>query len=439
MKISIALATWLALCMPLFYENFNATNDGAREPAGKGTYKLKKVVLDAGHGGKDPGCIGAISREKDNALAIALRLGQYLEQTYPDVKVIYTRDRDVFVELHERPAIANRHNADLFISIHCNAVVNAAHIRGAETYVMGLHTAQHNLEVAKRENSVVLLEENYQQNYGPYDPNSPEAHILGSMWQSAYLEQSILFASFVQKHLKKTGARDDKGVKQAGFFVLKGCAMPAALVEVGFLTNREEEAFIASEAGRDKIALSLFEAFAAYKNQMEGRPNAPIPTPAKLAHQKTSPPPDKPGPAVSSSSGAKPTPAPKPAAQTNTAPALKPAPAAQTSGAPTPSSPASVSKTATPTPPSSAPANPAEALADEGPYRILLISWPNRMDMQSGHFALLTQLEEIKQPDAYYYYTGKYETRKEADAALAELKLLGFLQAKIEPLRPLGQ
>ena len=427
MKISIALATWLALCMPFFYENFNAPTNGLRESGGKGTYKLKKVVLDAGHGGKDPGCIGAISREKDNVLAIALRLGRLIEQTYPDVKVIYTRDKDVFVELHERPAIANRHNADLFISVHCNAVVNGAHIRGAETYVMGLHTAQHNLEVAKRENSVVLLEENYQQNYGPYDPNSPEAHILGSMWQSAYLEQSILFASFVQKHLKKTSAREDKGVKQAGFFVLKGCAMPAALVEVGFLTNREEEAFIASEAGRDKIALSLYEAFSAYKNQMEGRPNAPIPPPATAANNKSETPKAKPTATETAAAPAHnkqpqppaPTPAPQPAAKTNSAPA-KPAP--------TPPAPAK-----------SPPAKPAEVVAETGPYRIFLLAWPNRLDMQSGHFALLTHLEEVKQPDAYYYYTGKYETRKEADAALAELNLLGFAQAKIEPLKSLGQ
>ncbi len=230
---------------------------------------IKTIVIDAGHGGHDPGCSGANSTEKHLALTVAKKFAAAIRAQYPDMTVILTRDKDVFVPLHERAAIANRARADLFVSIHCNAMTNSKATRGSETYVMGLHTAAHNLNVAKRENNAILLETDYEQNYD-YDPNSPEGHILLSMYQNAFLEQSIQFAERVEYHFHATAERKSRGVKQAGFVVLKETAMPSALIEIGFLTNATDEAFLKTEKGQDKVALGLLNAFADYKNRIEG-------------------------------------------------------------------------------------------------------------------------------------------------------------------------
>lgn len=232
-------------------------------------FEVKTVVIDAGHGGHDPGCSGAHSREKHIALAISKKLAQLMKERMPGLRVILTRDKDVFIPLQERAAIANRNNADMFISIHCNYMPGSSATRGSETYVMGLHTADENLEVAKRENAAILHEDNYQQTYGGYDPNSPEGHIMLSMFQNAFLEQSILLANKVEKRFAEA-ERKSRGVKQAGFLVLRETAMPSILIEAGFLSSRREEAYLKTAAGQEVIANAILEAFVEYKYEIEG-------------------------------------------------------------------------------------------------------------------------------------------------------------------------
>lgn len=236
-----------------------------------GTYKppyhIKTVVIDPGHGGHDSGCLGSSSKEKQIALEIALKLGDLISKKYPDVNVIYTRKTDEFIELHERAAIANRNHADLFICIHCNSGAPAAF--GAETYVMGLHKTEDNLSVAKRENASVLYEKDYKQKYDGFDPNSPEANIIFSLYQNAYLTQSLKFASAVQRQFEEYAGRFNRGVKQAGFLVLYKTAMPSVLIETGFLTNKTDEKYLLSEKGQLATANSIFRAFMAYKLDME--------------------------------------------------------------------------------------------------------------------------------------------------------------------------
>jgi N-acetylmuramoyl-L-alanine amidase len=244
-------------------------------------YGIKTVCIDAGHGGKDPGCHGDVHKEKDVALAIALKLGALIEKNIKDVKVVYTRKTDVFVELGDRASIANKAKADLFICIHCNSAclrdkklkkdICKPDVHGAETYVMGLHKTQANLDVAKRENSSILLEDNYKAKYDGFDPDSDEGYILMNLTQNAFLDHSIRFAARAQKHMKKLAGRNDKGVKQAGFLVLWKTAMPSVLIETGFLTNEEEHDFLGSDAGQDFMAVSIFRAFREYKDDIEGR------------------------------------------------------------------------------------------------------------------------------------------------------------------------
>lgn len=231
-------------------------------------YRIKTVVIDPGHGGHDPGCSGSHSKEKHLALNIGLRLRHLLEQNYPDIEVIMTREKDVFIPLHKRAALANRNQADLFISIHCNYMPGSKATRGTETFVLGLHRAEENLKVAKRENASILLEEDYEKNYD-YDPNSPEGHIMLTMFQSAHLEQSILFAELAEQQMKIQAGRRSRGVKQAGFVVLRETTMPSVLVETGFLSNLNEQNFLKTEGGQMKIAKALLKAFSDYKQQVE--------------------------------------------------------------------------------------------------------------------------------------------------------------------------
>ena len=233
--------------------------------------KITTVVIDAGHGGKDPGAIGAISKEKDIALTVALLTGDYIKKNCPDVKVIYTRERDKFVTLNERAAIANRNNADVFISIHCNSAgKKGASATGAETFVLGEHKNAANLEVAKNENSAILYEEDAEEQYGNFDLNSPEAYIALSLFQSEYLNQSLQLAANMQEQFSKRVGRKDRGVQQAGFLVLWKTAMPSILIELGFISNAAEERFLASEQGQTYMASAIYRAFRDFKASYEG-------------------------------------------------------------------------------------------------------------------------------------------------------------------------
>ena len=244
------------------------------------TFAVKTVVIDAGHGGKDPGAIGANkTQEKNVALAVSLALGKKINDAYPEVRVLYTRSTDVFIPLVDRANFANKNKADLFISIHCNAAENRS-VKGSSTYVLGLHKSQDNLDVAKRENAVIELEDNVDKNYD-FNPNSTEGHIIMSMKQNAFLEQSIDVAARIEAEL--TGRKEtsgSRGVKQAGFFVLYKTSMPSLLAEIGFISNPTEEMYLASKEGQDEIAVGLFDAFTGYKQHIE-RAGKPLASAAK--------------------------------------------------------------------------------------------------------------------------------------------------------------
>lgn len=224
---------------------------------------IKTVVIDAGHGGKDPGCHGAYSNEKHVCLDMALMLGEKIKAKYPDIEVIYTRKTDVFIELDERAKIANRNKADLFICIHANAASASAY--GTETYVLGLHRTDAQQKVAERENSVIHLDEGADKDF----ELTPDAIIARQIQLSVFLDQSILFASKLQSEFKKIG-RHDRGVKQAGFLVLYKTTMPSVLIETGFLTNPKEEKFLSDSTTQLQMANSMFVAFQKYKNELEG-------------------------------------------------------------------------------------------------------------------------------------------------------------------------
>ena len=229
------------------------------------------IVIDAGHGGKDPGAVGAISREKNIALAVALKTGEYIEKNMNNVTVIYTRKTDVFVELRDRAAIANKNNADLFISIHVNAISSSNRTQGAETFIMGLARDKANLEVAMKENEVILLESDYTTKYENFDPKSPESYIMFTLMQNIYQQQSTNFASKIQDQFKNRVNRIDRGIKQAGFLVLYMTTMPSVLTEIGFITNPAEERFLNSREGQDYLASALFRACREYINEIDSR------------------------------------------------------------------------------------------------------------------------------------------------------------------------
>ena len=237
---------------------------------------IKTIVIDPGHGGKDSGTLGTKRfkiYEKHVALAVSLKLGNYISKAFPDVKIIYTRDTDVFLELNERTEIANKSNADLFISIHCDGFTNPKP-SGASVFVMGMSKLKANMDVAMRENSAIYLEDNYQQKYDCFDPKSAESYIVFSLMQNTYLNQSLKIAEEVESEFSNRANRKSRGVKQAPFYVISRTNMPSILVECGFLTNPKEEEFLHSDLGQDYIASAIFRAFRSYKQNIEMPPNA---------------------------------------------------------------------------------------------------------------------------------------------------------------------
>ena len=225
------------------------------------------LVIDAGHGGNDAGAIGRITKEKTINLNVALAFGRLVERNCPDVKVVYTRKTDVFVPLHTRADIANRNKADLFISIHTNSLPKGRIARGLETYTLGMHRAADNLEVAKRENAVIEYEKDYRQRYQGFDPNSSESYIMFEFMTDHNMAQSVDLAKYVQKRTCAAAARQNKGVKQAGFLVLRETSMPSCLIELGFISTPDEEQFLSSDAGVGRLALGIYQAFVDYKQK----------------------------------------------------------------------------------------------------------------------------------------------------------------------------
>ena len=225
------------------------------------------LVIDAGHGGHDAGAVGTITKEKIINLNVALAFGQLVEQNCPDVKVVYTRKTDVFIPLHTRADIANRNKADLFISIHTNALPKGRISRGLETYTLGMHRAADNLAVAKRENEVILYEKDYKQRYQGFDPNSSESY--------HNMAQSVELAKYVQRRTCAAAGRPDKGVKQAGFLVLRETSMPSCLIELGFISTPDEERFLDSSAGVSQLSRGIYQAFLDYKRKYDTHVGVP--------------------------------------------------------------------------------------------------------------------------------------------------------------------
>lgn len=229
------------------------------------------VVIDAGHGGHDPGAIGKISKEKNINLNVALKLGNQIKKNCNDVKVVYTRSKDVFIPLDRRAEIANNAKADLFISIHTNSLANNRTVKGASTWTLGLAKSDINLEVAKRENAVILYEDDYKTRYAGFNPNSAESYIIFEFMQDQYMEQSVHLASLIQDQFRHYCKRVDRGVHQAGFLVLKASAMPSILVELGFISTPEEERYLNTDQGTTTLAKGIYRAFLTYKREYEIR------------------------------------------------------------------------------------------------------------------------------------------------------------------------
>lgn len=279
------------------------------------------LVIDAGHGGRDAGALGGYSKEKDINLNVALAFGRYVERNCPDVKVVYTRKTDVFIPLDERANIANKNKADLFVSIHTNALPGGRIARGVETYTLGMARAAANLDVAKRENSVILVEQNYSKRYEGFNPNSSESYIMFEFMQDKYMEKSVNLAKEVQSQVCCASHRADKGVHQAGFLVLRCTSMPSCLIELGFITTPDEEQYLNSDNGIEDLGRGIYQAFVNYKNKHDDGVTVPFvasetkvptivdnndsPTVAQVDNSKTQVPPEAEGNSVQTTNNVK--------------------------------------------------------------------------------------------------------------------------------------
>lgn len=357
--------------------------------------RIDRVVIDAGHGGEDPGALGKHSREKDIVLEIALKTGEYIEKNMPDVQVIYTRKTDVFIELYKRAQIANESHADLFISIHCNSNPRSTPF-GAETYVMGLHKSEDNLEVAKLENAAILLESDYTANYEGFDPNSDEAYIVFNLYQNIFLEQSLSMAVNVQDQFRERVGRNDRGVKQAGFLVLYRTTMPGVLIETGFLSNAAEESYLVSEEGQVYLASAIYRAFRDYKNKMESPASDMLSTAGKNPEQ-----PDLPKTPIEKVTG-------KPEKSINPATSEKPV-----------------------TKPPDSPATSRDKVF----FRVQFYTSSKKLPLNSQLFKGIQDVREYSHGGLYKYTTGNESTLEKAATLCKTIRSQGFNDAFVVAFR----
>lgn len=357
----ISLLSFVTIAVAALSTAFSASAQG-------GGVALRTVVIDAGHGGHDPGAISTDGKltEKFVVLDVALSLGKMINEAYPDVKVIYTRDKDVFIPLNTRADIANKNHADLFISLHCNSVPkNKTAPSGTETYVMGMSKSESNMEVSKRENSVILMEDDYSTKYQGYDPDNPESFIFFNLMQNAYFEQSLLMAELCQKHLSKGPISTNRGIKQGALLVLWRTTMPSVLVEMGFITNKNDRNTLASKDKRTQLASRIFGAFKDFKEQYDGTvSDAPAPT------------------------------------SSDTIPVVKEE-----------------------TPKATADTKTVETASNPNPfYAIQIFAVSRNISSGSGDFKGLKEIEKFKSGNIYKYTTGHFKSEKDAKAALSSVR-----------------
>lgn len=350
------------------------------------------LVIDAGHGGKDAGAVGVSSKEKNINLNVALAFGRYVEQYCPSVRVIYTRKKDVFIDLQERANIANRNKADLFISVHTNAVAGSKSVRGFETYTLGMHRAGDNLDVAKRENSVITMESDYQSKYQGFDPNSAESYIMFEYMQDKNMENSVNLAKFIQSSVCLAASRPNKGVHQAGFLVLRETSMPSCLIELGFISTPDEERQLNDPITQDQFARGLYQAFVQYLNKYGNGVKASTLLPAKETAVETvaneEPVIDTKVREVPNVEEAKPV--KQETKTTEKKEAIKPAEKKETKP---------VEK--------AEPTKAAEAKADEGPvFKVQILTGSQKMKSTDARFKGLTGVDSFKEGGVYKYTYG---------------------------------